>query len=74
MTTYVNPRDPHDVKIYLICNNAYKQGAAQKYKDKAVWLKNMFKELKDAFNDDVSIGEVSNFMLSTLHPNTPARK
>lgn len=73
MTTYSNPYLPGEVKVYLICNNQYRQGAAQKYREKMDWLLTTYPELKAAMYDDVSIGEISAFTLSTRHPNVPSR-
>lgn len=71
MTTYVNPRDPEDTKVYLICNNQYKQGATQKYNDTVEWLLERFPELTMAFDDEASVGDISAFSLSTRNPNMP---
>jgi hypothetical protein len=74
MTTYVNPYMPEEAKVYLICNNQYKQGAAQKYREKMDWLVATYPELKDAMHDDISIGEISAFTLSTRNPNVPTKE
>ena len=71
MTTYVNPYVPDEAKVYLICNNQYKQGATQKYREKMDWLLATYPEIKEAMIDDISIGEISAFTLSTRHPNVP---
>ena len=73
MTTYSNPYLPGEVKVYLICNNQYRQGAAQKYREKMDWLLTTYPDLKAAMYDDVSIGEISAFTLSTRHPNVPSK-